>query len=284
MTNPTDTVSLTDEVEIEVNGQVVDQDNLPEFNDDELPDVDGEVVDDSTEDEKPAKKSRTPRKSQAAKNSDKAAGKAVEKAAKPSKKEVETSEFTKAKAKSMTDQIRKGLEHSVELLITAYQGRIWLALGHASWQEYLDDELGDLRPKFPVDERRQLVAEMTKNGMTQRPIAKALGVDQSTVKADLDVLTTEGVIVTDSVRVGEDGREVSNAPREPREESQEKKEAKFQKAADKALDKLDGAVGDLTELMSHELFEELAGTLANRARPELARALASLETFLEAIQ
>jgi transcriptional regulator with XRE-family HTH domain len=67
----------------------------------------------------------------------------------------------------------------------AYRGRIWLTLGYESWQEYCDCELDGF--KLPSRaERPQIVGELThRHGLSQRAVAEALGVDQSTVSRDM---------------------------------------------------------------------------------------------------
>lgn len=71
----------------------------------------------------------------------------------------------------------------------AYASRDWESLGYATWHDYLEGEFGEHRVSLPVEERREVVAVMSRAGMSTRAIAPALGVSQRTV-AD-DVRSTE---------------------------------------------------------------------------------------------
>ena len=58
-----------------------------------------------------------------------------------------------AEAREITDQIRSRLEQTWELIKRAYLQRAWLALGHASWDDYCAAEFGTNRLRIPRDER-----------------------------------------------------------------------------------------------------------------------------------
>jgi DNA-binding Lrp family transcriptional regulator len=151
------------------------------------------------------------------------------------------------------------------------------AVGHASWQEYLDAELGDLRVSFPREDRKRMVAQMVQppSKMSTRAIASALGVDQKTVSNDLAELRAEGVISVPSTRVGVDGVEQS-AEKAERTVDPEKVAAKFVERVTRVFEKLDGFVGDLTDLSNDDLWEQEAGQIAQRHRADMARLLDSL--------
>lgn len=240
------------------------------------PVLEGEVVSDSADNEPEAdapvvKNKRNAKKATTAKAKP---GKAVvKKEAKP----VEKSELTPAQARKLTGQLRSGLEHSIDLFVTAYSKRIWLALGHASWQEYLDAELGDLRVSFPREDRKRMVAQMVQppSKMSTRAIASALGVDQKTVSNDLAELREEGVIEVPATRVGTDG--VEQPAQRERNVDPEKQAARYVERVTRVFEKLDGFVGDLTELTADELWEQEAGQIAQRHRADMARLLDSLQ-------
>jgi hypothetical protein len=88
------------------------------------------------------------------------------------------------RARILTDAMRSSAESLWEMLTRAYQGRAWLALGHSSWDEYLDRELGDVRVRLPRAERREVVASMRDAGMSTRAIAASIGVSDGTVRND----------------------------------------------------------------------------------------------------
>jgi DNA-binding Lrp family transcriptional regulator len=231
----------------------------------------GEVAGGSENAPEPAPKAKRAAK---AKAGAKAPSKAV---AKKEAKPVEKSELTPGDARKLTARLRTGLENSIELFVTAYSKRIWLALGHASWQEYLDAELGDLRVSFPREDRKRMVAQMVQppSKMSTRAIASALGVDQKTVSNDLAELRAEGVISVPSTRVGVDGVEQS-AEKAERTVDPEKVAAKFVERVTRVFEKLDGFVGDLTDLSNDDLWEQEAGQIAQRHRADMARLLDSL--------
>lgn len=66
----------------------------------------------------------------------------------------------------------------------AYASRDWEPLGYATWHDYLDGEFGAHRIALPMEERREVVAVMSRAGMSTRAIAPALGVSVGTVHAD----------------------------------------------------------------------------------------------------
>jgi hypothetical protein len=65
--------------------------------------------------------------------------------------------------------------------------RLWrrlgahIALGYASWDEYVDDRLSDLRLTVPREQRGAVVQSLSRAQMSLRAIAKVLGVDPATV-------------------------------------------------------------------------------------------------------
>ena len=58
-------------------------------------------------------------------------------------------ELSPASAEQVTTQIRSLMERAWEYIAVAYEGRAHLALGYASWDDYVDDRLGDLRLTVP---------------------------------------------------------------------------------------------------------------------------------------
>lgn len=90
-------------------------------------------------------------------------------------------EMSPASAEQVTIQIRSMMERAWEYIAIAYQGRAHIALGYASWDEYVDDRLGDLRLTVPREERGAVVQSLSRAQMSLRAIAKVLGVDVATV-------------------------------------------------------------------------------------------------------
>ena len=90
-----------------------------------------------------------------------------------------------ASAEQVTVQIRTVLDRAWEFIALAYKGRAFLALGYASWDEYVDARFGDLRLAVPREHRTQVVATLAGARMSVRAIAKLLGVGVATVHREL---------------------------------------------------------------------------------------------------
>jgi hypothetical protein len=96
-----------------------------------------------------------------------------------------SSERLDRRIRLMADTIRDNIAKLTGLIEEAKQGQIHVALGFASWTAYLADALGG-RLELDTDSRREVVALMSGEGMSQRAIAQAVGVSQKTVDRDLD--------------------------------------------------------------------------------------------------
>lgn len=90
-------------------------------------------------------------------------------------------EMSPAGAEQVTLQIRSMMERAWEHIAIAYQGRAHIALGYATWDEYVDDRLSDLWLTVPREQRGAVVRSLSKAQMSLRAIAKVLGVDVATV-------------------------------------------------------------------------------------------------------
>lgn len=93
-------------------------------------------------------------------------------------------QFTAEEARELTDQIRHHFDAAAPLIASAYQGRIWIALGYGDWQEYLVGEFGGPL-RLGRDERQATVLELRQEGLSTRAIGDALGVSPQTVSNDL---------------------------------------------------------------------------------------------------
>lgn len=113
-------------------------------------------------------------------------------------------QFTADEARELTDRIRHHFESAAPLIATAYQGRIWHALGYSDWHEYLVGEFGGPL-RLGRDERKAAVLELRQEGLSQPAIASALGVDQATVSRDVSELMQTHTL-PDTI-VGIDGKE-----------------------------------------------------------------------------
>ena len=118
-------------------------------------------------------------------------------------------EMSSASAEQVTQQIRSMVERAWEYIAIAYQGRAHLALGYESWDEYVDDRLGDLRLTVPREQRGAVVQSLSNAQMSLRAIAKVLGVSVATAYRDTaDGSAEQGQSQADPSTVqGRDGRQ-----------------------------------------------------------------------------
>ena len=93
--------------------------------------------------------------------------------------------LTPEQARDVTDRIRTALGVTWELVVEAWTGRAWAALGYGTWDSYIAAEFGTARLRLPAEERRDVVNSLRDAGMSTRAIAAAAGVSQSTVSNDL---------------------------------------------------------------------------------------------------
>jgi hypothetical protein len=106
-------------------------------------------------------------------------------------------------AKAITARIRKWVKAiPIDDVQRAYEGRVWIVMGHGSWAQWCEVELNGF--KLPVPQRRKVVDELDKRGMSQRSIAEVVGAARSTVQEDLK--STGRNRPLDQKITGQDGR------------------------------------------------------------------------------
>ncbi|SMX81779.1 hypothetical protein BANT918_01373 [Brevibacterium antiquum CNRZ 918] len=91
------------------------------------------------------------------------------------------SRFSLDEARELTDELRADYGSLQVKISTAWRGRIWLALGYESWQDYLDEEFRDVSLRPPKELQEQVIAELRAAGMSTRGIASATDLSQPTV-------------------------------------------------------------------------------------------------------
>lgn len=97
------------------------------------------------------------------------------------------SQFSAEEARELTDELRADYGSLQVKISTAWSGRIWLALGYESWQDYLDEEFRDLSLRPPKELQEQVIAELREAGMSTRGIASATDLSQPTIVRRLSV-------------------------------------------------------------------------------------------------
>lgn len=109
-------------------------------------------------------------------------------------------------ARARIDRIKSHVTAAWDDIITAYRERDWLALGYATWYDLCEREFGGARIALPLDDRREVVAELTGAGMSTRAIGAALGVDHKTVVNDRNATGESSPVAEPETITGLDGK------------------------------------------------------------------------------
>lgn len=115
------------------------------------------------------------------------------------------SSFTAAEAREFTEELKGDYGALRSKIDAAWRGRIWTAMGYASWQDYLDAEFVDVTLRPPKELEQQVITELRAAGMSTRGIAAATEFSEATVRRRLEQATASNDAV-DRV-IGLDGRE-----------------------------------------------------------------------------
>lgn len=85
--------------------------------------------------------------------------------------------------------------------------RQWLDLGYGSYGQACAAILGEeWRNPWPVEERREVVAELRAEGMSTRAIASAVGIGRGTVHRDIEATVPSGAVEQPERITGLDGK------------------------------------------------------------------------------
>jgi hypothetical protein len=139
--------------------------------------------------------------------------------------EAEIADLATDEAAEITSRIRGWVKQCpIDDIKRAYFGRVWLAMGYKSWSEWCDCELGGFKLRmglFPTSGgRREVVAELSESGMSNRAIADVIAVGKSTICRDRRELPTvpNGTVDPTPTNVdvnrrvtGKDGREINTS-------------------------------------------------------------------------
>jgi hypothetical protein len=94
------------------------------------------------------------------------------------------SDLTESEARGLTDRIRGRVTDVLELIAAAFEGRADVALGYVTWAHYCLAEFPAIRYQNR-EQREAAVAQLGQHGMSGRAIGHALGVGETTARADL---------------------------------------------------------------------------------------------------
>ena len=169
-------------------------------------------------------------------------------------------------ARELTDRIRTTLQLGHHLIQEAYAGRAWDALGYDSWDAYCAGEFNEARMvRLPVEQRREIVAEMTEAGMSTRAIASGLGVSVGTVHSDANAGVQNRTPATTTT--GVDGKTYSRPSPTPAA------------PATSSLDQFESALSESPE--AGPATPAPGAPLAERRKPLTDKAARSAEQFMQ---
>lgn len=130
------------------------------------------------------------------------------------------STFSEAEAREFTEEIKADYGSLQTKIVSAWKGRIWLALGYESWQDYLDEEFRDVSLRPPRELEEQVIGELRAAGMSTRGIASAVDMAPRTVARRVENSTVpNGTVDDDSRVIGLDGKARPAAMPKPAPES-----------------------------------------------------------------
>ena len=124
-------------------------------------------------------------------------------------------------ARRLTDQIKLALDSTWQLGLRAWEGRAWVVLGYASWDEYCTKEFGTSHLKLPRAERDEVIPSLRAAGMSGRAIATLTGLAETTVRRALPAAVStapNGAVDSEldddgtAPLVGTDGRSYQRRP------------------------------------------------------------------------
>lgn len=166
--------------------------------------------------------------------------------------------------RAMAKTIATDLVEFGRLIERAKTEHLWERLGFKSWTAYIADVVGRNMKVLPVEDRRQIVAFLDDEGMSQRAIAAAVGVSQKTVDRDLDELSHDDSVADDDdelapvltiVKERRTGLDGKSRPAHPQERTRTPLPRTIaMRKAHASLATIEGAVGQLEEAIT-ELAE-----------------------------
>jgi len=71
-----------------------------------------------------------------------------------------------------------------KIIIRIHATKAWLRVGYDNWDDLCLEQLGGWVPNLEIEDRREVVSELTEAGLSTRAIGSALGVDDRTVRRD----------------------------------------------------------------------------------------------------
>jgi hypothetical protein len=95
---------------------------------------------------------------------------------------LDTPMISEAEARERITRVKASVDTVRDDVMSLWRGRAWGALGYAHWSELCEAEFGCL--VLPREQRREVVADLSREGMSTRAIGAALGVSDETARRD----------------------------------------------------------------------------------------------------
>lgn len=203
----------------------------------------------------------------------------------PGVKLIPHADMDEQQARAITDQIQSSVADLAALIVQAFRGRAWLALGYPSWVDYIRGEFRNAPLHLHRDDRRAVVELLRGHGMSQRAIADAAGVGVGTVNRDLAARVPSGTpdaagaTAVPVTTIGLDGKTYQRPP--------EKAPRKRRPLPDAYRDhvRIIGKQADaLVRLFADDRFARHRGTLRDVGRGDLMRARDALDRAIQALE
>lgn len=121
--------------------------------------------------------------------------------------------LSETEARELTEQITEGLNDVHSLIMQAWEGRAWEALGYESWDAWIDGNFRGLQLRPPREQRDEVVRSMREAGMSMRAISQATELSRGTVQRSAAVSEGSRSDQESSNVVGLDGKAYSTSKR-----------------------------------------------------------------------
>lgn len=125
--------------------------------------------------------------------------------------------MSEADARELTDQISAGLADVYVLIMQAWDGRAWEALGYKSWDAWIDANFRGLQLRPPREQRDEVVRSMREAGMSVRAISQATDLSRGTVQRAAGPAEQSSNVVGLDGKAYTTGKRPSGAPAAPSE-------------------------------------------------------------------
>lgn len=106
---------------------------------------------------------------------------------------IESATLNAEVARELTRKIRVGLEGTYALILDAFKGRAWIALGYSTWDAYCQGEFGALSLQPPREERQQVIMSLREAGMSVRAIGVATDMSKTMIARELRMVEASPV-------------------------------------------------------------------------------------------